>query len=226
MALELTAQAREITGKKVRQLRNTGEIPAVLYGHNIKPLNLSVSSRDFDKIFGEAGETSLVSLALGGKKHNVLIHDFERDPLSGDVLHVDFYEVKMDEKIKTKVQLKFIGESAAVKSEGGILIHALSEVEVEALPQDLPKEILADISVLAAFGDKIKISDLKVSSGVKILAQEEEIVATVTPPRSDKELADLEEKPQEEVGEIKVVGEEKKAAEAAEKAAEESAPKA
>lgn len=224
--LELTVQAREITGKKVRQLRNAGETPAVLYGHNIKPLNLSVSAADFNKIFDEAGETSLVTLTLAGKKHNVLIHDFERDPLSGDILHVDFYEVKMDEKIKTKVQLKFVGESAAVKQENGILIHALSEVEVEALPQDLPKEILTDISSLAVFGDKIKISDLKVSSGVKILAQEEEIVATVVPPRSDKELADLEEKPQEEVGEIKVVGEEKKAAEAAEKAAEESAPKA
>ena len=226
MALELKAQAREITGKKVKKLRTTGEIPAVLYGHNIKPLNLSVSARDFNKIFNEAGETSLVSLMLGEKKHNVLIHDFERDPVSDEILHVDFYEVKMDEKIKAKVSLKFIGESAAVKQENGIFIHALNEVEVEALPQDLPKEILVDISSLAAFGDKIKVADLKIPGGVKILAQAEEILATVVPPRSDKELADLEEKPQEEVGEIKVVGEEKKAAEAAEKAAEESAPKA
>ena len=124
------------------------------------------------------------------------------------------------------MSLKFIGESAAVKQENGIFIHALNEVEVEALPQDLPKEILVDISSLAAFGDKIKVADLKIPGGVKILAQAEEILATVVPPRSDKELADLEEKPQEEVGEIKVVGEEKKAAEAAEKAAEESAPKA
>jgi len=214
--LELKAQAREITGKKVKKLRAAGEIPAVLYGHAIKPMNLSVSAKDFNKIFSEAGETSLVSLTLGGKKHNVLIHDFEKDPLSSEILHVDFYEVKMDEKIKTKVRLKFIGESAAVKNDNGIFIHALSEVEVEALPQDLPKEILVDISSLKTFEDKIKVADLKTPGAVKILAHEEEIVATVVPPRSEKELAELEEKPPEEIGEVKVVGEEKKAAEAEE----------
>ena len=226
MVLELKAQTREITGKKVKNLRAIGEIPAVLYGHNLKSINLVIPAKDFNKIFNEAGETSLVNLMVDGKKHNVLIHDFEKDSLNQEILHIDFYEVKMDEKIKTKVSLKFIGESAAVKNEGGIFIHALNEVEVEALPQDLPKEILVDISFLNTFEDKIKISDLKTPGGVKLLAHEEEIVATVLPPRSEKELAELEEKSQEEIGEVKVVGEEKKAAAEAQEPSGEGAPQA
>lgn len=210
--LELEAQIREITGKKVKKLRKTGIIPAVLYGHNIKSTPLAVDTKEFSKIFKQAGETSLLQLTIGGKKHNVLIHDSARDPLSGEILHVDFFEVRMDEKLKTKVPLVFVGESAAAKFEGGILVKALQEVEAEALPQDLPKEIEVDISGLKVFEDKIHVKDLKIASSVKILADPEDMVVSVVPPRSEKELEELEQKPVEEVGEIKVVGEEEKAA--------------
>lgn len=210
--MELKAELREITGRKVGKIRKTGLTPAILYGHNIKSMNLSVDAQGFSRLFKEAGETTLLNLSVGGKKHNVLIHDVARHPLSGEILHVDFFEVRMDEKIKTKVPLVFIGEAPAVKSEGGVLVKALQEVELEAFPQDLPKEIKVDISGLKTFEDKIHIKDLKLADGVRILVETNETVTFVAPPRSEKELEALEQKSVEEVGEIKVVGEEEKAA--------------
>ncbi len=214
--LELKAESREIIGKKVKQIRKTGFIPAVLYGHKIKSQNLSVPEKEFYKIFEAAGETSILNLVLDEKKHNVLIHDIARDPLDSKVLHVDFYEVRMDEKLKAKIPLVFVGDSLVVKNEGGVLIKAIQEVEVEALPKDLPKEILVDISVLATFDDRIQIKDLQIPPGIKISAEPEEMVASVVPPRSEKELEEMAAKPTEEVGEVKVVGEEEKAKAAAE----------
>ncbi|KKT76210.1 MAG: 50S ribosomal protein L25 [Parcubacteria group bacterium GW2011_GWF2_44_7] len=204
--LELKAEAREITGRKTNSLRRAGIIPAVLYGHGKKNQNLTVDEKEFGVILKEAGETSLVALKIGDKKHNVLIHDLSRHPLTDKSIHIDFYEVKMDEKIKTKVPLVFIGESMAVKSEGGILVRSLQEVEVEALPQDLPREINVDISTLNTFEDKIHVSDLAVGANVKILANSEEMVASVTPPRSEEELKELEAKPEEKIEEVQVAG--------------------
>ncbi|MBU2037098.1 50S ribosomal protein L25 [Patescibacteria group bacterium] len=213
--LELKAETRTIFGKKVSSLRKDGFLPAVLYGHGIKPTAVTVSAKEFDKIFKQAGETTLLNLAIGDKKHNVFIHDFAKDPLSSQITHVDFFEVKMDEKIKTKVPFVFIGESPAVKADGGVLVRAMQEVEVEALPQDLPKEIPVEISSLKTFEDKIYIKDLSLGSGVRVIANPEETVVLVAPPRSDKEMEELEAKPADTVAEIKVVGEEEKAAETA-----------
>lgn len=154
-------------------------------------------------------------MEIGGKKRNVLIHDVAYNPLSEQILHIDFYQVKMDEKIKAKVPLVFLGESEAVKGEGGILIKNIQEIEIEALPADLPHHIDVDISGLKTFEDKILIKDLALPPNIKIQAEPEEIIASVVPPRSDEELAALEGKVEEKVEEVKVVGEEEKAAEAA-----------
>jgi large subunit ribosomal protein L25 len=216
--LELKAQPREILGKKVKKLRQTGMIPAVLYGHGIKSSPIVVGAKDFQRALDQAGETSILQLVLGGKKHNVLVHDLARGRLNDQILHVDFYEVRMDEKLKAKVPLVFIGESMAIKSEGGILVRAIQEVEVEALPQDLPKEISVDISSLNTFEDKIHLKDLRVSPAVKLSGSPDDMVAAVEPPRSEEELKEMEAKPVEEVGEIKVAGEEAKAVKAAEAA--------
>lgn len=210
--LELKAESRIILGKKVSSLRRTGFIPAVLYGHGKQSAPVAISAKEFDKIFKQAGETTLLSLVLGGQKRNVFIHDLAKDPISGQIIHVDFFEVKMDEKIKAKVPFVFIGESSAVKADGGVLVRAMQEIEVEALPQDLPKEIEVDITPLKTFEDKIRVVNLSLGSGIKILTSQDETIALVAPPRSDKELADLEAKPAETVAEVKVVGEEEKAA--------------
>lgn len=222
--LELKAEVRTILGKKVNAIRKTGFTPAILYGHGKKPVSVTVNTRDFEKIFKEAGETTLFALNLEDKKHNVFIHDFARDPLSGKIIHVDFFEVRMDERIKTKVPFVFVGESQAVKADGGVLVRAMQEVEVEALPQDLPKEIAVNISSLKTFEDKIQVKDLVLTGNIKVLAHLDETIALVAPPRSEKELEELEAKPVEAVAEVKVVGEEEKAA-ATEAAAETEAAK-
>jgi len=212
---EIKAEIREIMGKKVNSLRRSGFIPAILYGHGKKPVNLTVSSKEFSTVFKKAGETSLVELVVDGKKHNVLVHDLACNPLTEETIHVDFFEVRMDEKIKTKVPLVFTGESMAIKSDGGVLVRALQEVEIEALPKDLPKEIVIDISSLKTFEDKILVKNIVVIGSIKILAGQDDVVALVAPPRSDKEMEDLEGKTAEAAvpEEIKIAGEEKKAEE-------------
>ena len=218
--LELKAELRTILGKKVSSLRQTGFIPAVLYGHAKKPVSVTVSANEFDKVFKQAGETTLLSLNVDGQKRNVFIHDLEKNYLNGQIIHVDFFEVRMDEKIKAKVPFVFVGESPAVKADGGILVRAMHEIEIEALPQDLPKEISVDISSLKTFEDKIRVEDLALAGDIKILTNSDETIVLVAPPRSDKEIADLEAKPAEgAVEEVKVVGEEEKAAAATEAAA-------
>lgn len=222
--LEFKAQPREIMGRKTNRLRRAGQIPAVLYGHGKANRNLMVEEKEFNKLLKEVGETTLISLKAGEKKYNVLIHDLSRDVLTDKVDHIDFYEVRMDEKIKTHVSLVFVGESMAVKSESGILVRSLQEIEIEALPQDLPKEIKVDISVLNTFEDKIHVSDLAVGPNVKILANLEEMVASVMPPRSEEELKELETKPEEKIEEVQVAG--KPTEEGVVLEAQETAPKA
>lgn len=216
--LELKAMPRHELGRKTNKRRKAGQTPAVIYGHGIKSESLYVGAKDLSAVYSEAGESTLITLEVDDKKRNVLIHDVARDPLSGQILHVDFYQVRMDEKIKAKVPLNFIGESLAVKAEAGVLIKNMQEVEVEALPKDLSHHLDVDISALETFEDRILIKDLNTSGSVKILAGPDEIVASVIPPRSEEELAALEEKVEEKVEEVKVVGEEEKAAQAQEAA--------
>jgi len=214
--LELKAQPRKELGKKTNKHRKAGLMPAVIYGHGIKSQPIFVPASDFLKAYKQTGESALLVLELDGKKNNVLIHDTVKDPISESIIHADFYQVRMDEKIKTQVQLVFIGESDAVKSEAGVLVKNIQEVEVEALPKDLPHHIDVDISGLRTFQDRILIKDLSVADGVKITADSEEIVASVMPPRSEEELAALEQKAEVSPEEVKVVGEEEKAAAEAE----------
>lgn len=209
--LEIKAEPRKLLGKKVNNQRDAGQVPAVVYGHGIKSEPVFVSKKEFSKAYREAGESSLVILNLEGKKRNVLIHGIQTDPVRNEIIHADFYQVKMDEKIKAKVPIVFLGESPLVKSEGGVLIKNIQEVEVEALPQDLPRNLEVDTALLKSFDDHIFIKDLNVASGVKISADPSEIVASVTPPRSEEELAALEEKIEEKIEEVKVIKEEKEA---------------
>ncbi len=176
---ELIVQVREILGKKVKSLRAQGLVPAVLYGHSVKGLPLTIQSRDFEKIWPEAGESTIIDLKIHGQTKKVLIHDLARDHLTDKIIHIDFYEVKMDEKIKVHIPLVFVGESAAVKTEEGALVKNIQEVEVEALPQDLPHQIEVDISHLQALGDIIYIKDLKTSAKAKLLAEPDEVVASI-----------------------------------------------
>ncbi|PIR69505.1 MAG: 50S ribosomal protein L25 [Candidatus Niyogibacteria bacterium CG10_big_fil_rev_8_21_14_0_10_46_36] len=185
--LSLKAENRIVSGKKVDALRSEGKIPAVVYGKGIDTEMLAVPYADFVRIWREAGESSLVMVDTGDKKHNVLISEVQFDPIKNTPLHIDFHAVRMDEKIVATVPVEFEGESPAVKQEGGVLVKVIHELDVEALPADLPGEIIIDISGLKAFEDRIIVSDIKLKEGVVIQADPEEVVVLVSAPREEAE---------------------------------------
>lgn len=214
--LTLSAKIRKELGKKTKSLREKGTLPAILYGPEIKEsLPLEIDYKAFEKIFKEAGESSLISLEIQGEKpisreqekFLVLIHDIEHDPLTGKPIHVDFYQPRLEEEIEAMVQIVFEGEAPAIKELGGTLVKNISEVEVKALPQRLPKEIKVNVESLQTFEDHILIKDLKIAEGIKILKEPEEIVASVTPPERVEE--ELEKPIEEKVEEVEKVEEKK-----------------
>jgi len=201
--LELLAKLRQ-AGRKNGQFRKQGFIPAILYGRKIKNLALLVKEQDFEKIYEEAGESTLIKLKIGDDKDEsskkdraVLIHEVAKDPVNDKAIHIDFQQVRMDEIITVEVSLVFVGQSAAVESEDGVLIKSIQAIEVEALPQDLPHEIEVDISSLKTFDDSIYVKDLKLSDKVKVTTNLDDVIASVIPPRTSAELEELEEAPAE-----------------------------
>ncbi|MBI4049262.1 MAG: 50S ribosomal protein L25 [Candidatus Doudnabacteria bacterium] len=193
--ITLNAAKRTTIGKKTDQLRRTGKLPGVLYGHNLPSQPIEVLEKDFMKAFKKAGESTLVNLVVDGESKPVIIHEVQHHYLSGQPVHVDFYAVRMDEKLRARIPLRFEGESAAVENQGGVLIKNHQEIEVECLPADLPQFIAVDISTLNTFEDGIRAQDLKVSDKVKLLINPDETIANVSPPRSEEELAELKEAP-------------------------------
>ncbi|MEK7618372.1 MAG: 50S ribosomal protein L25 [Patescibacteria group bacterium] len=188
--VQLKAKARDVKNN-LKKLRTQGEVPGVLYGHNVKNENLTVKKGDFEKTLKKAGESTIVDLITeDGKTHPVLIHDVQLHYLTSEPIHVDFYQVSMTEKLKAKVALEFSGEAPAVKTMGGVLVKNLNEVEVQCLPADLPHNIPVDISSLINFSKNIHVRDLKVSDKVQIITPADETVAKVQPPRDvEAELA-------------------------------------
>lgn len=207
----LTANERSLTGKAVKQLRNAGTIPAVVYGHGVSNKNITVDARQFAKVLSKAGESTLIDLAIGSAGPvKVLVQGVQRHALRDDVLHVDFREINMNEKIELKVELQFVGESPAVKALGGILVKSMQEVTVRCLPKDLVHEINVDISKLAQFQDSIALKDLVLPAGLEIIGNDEDVVVLVQEPISEAELAALDQAVSVDVSAIKVETEEKK----------------
>ena len=189
--IQLKAENRDSKTAKPNQLRREGKVPAVLYGHNVPNMALTVSLGEFEKALKKAGESTIVDLVTAdGKTHPVLIHEIQSHYLTSKPIHVDFYEVSMTEKLKTAITLEFTGESQAVKALGGTLVKVLDAVQVECLPADLPHSLTVDISALNTFQDVIKVVDIKVPAKVTVLTPAEEVVAKVQPPRDvEAELA-------------------------------------
>lgn len=193
-------------------------VPAVMYGRGYDAVSLEVPQKDLDKALKEAGESTLVYLNVDGQAHPTIIHDVSRDHVDDHVIHADFYKVRLDEKIKSMIPVQFKGESPAVKNEGGIFIRNMNEIEVEALPQNLPHEIEINISKLEKFGDHITVGDIKIDD-VKILADPEQIIALVKEPLSEEEIQKSLTGETGDVSEVKI-GVEKEKEEAAEEGEE------
>lgn len=217
--MELTVQKREKFGKQVNTLRGQGLIPAELYGHGIENIHLAVPAKDFQKIFKQAGESTLLNIVIGSDKRPAMIHDISRDPVTEEITSVDFYQVRLDEKIKVKVPLNFAGEAPAIKEKGGLLVKSMHEIEVEALPGSIPHAIDVDISVIKEIGQSVRVNDLKFPSGVKAHVAAETVVATVTEKPTEEEIT--APAAEASVESVKVETEEKKVERAAKKAATE-----
>lgn len=217
----LQATTREKSGSKaLDRSRKQGLVPVVMYGHGIEPQTFWVKYLDFSKMYDQAGESSILSLIPeNGKAANVIVHDVQLDPMTDRFSHVDFFQVRMDEELETHVPLEFVGEAPAVREMGGILVHPMEEILISCLPKDLPHSITVDLSVLKDFETHIQVKDLKIPAGVKVLVEEHATIALVEAPRTEAEMAALDEKVEADV--TKVEGITKEEAPAAEAKAEE-----
>jgi len=201
--LTLRVKKRLVFGKQNKALREKGFIPAVVYGKKTPACSLQVDFQDFKDVYKKAGDTDIIDLIIeDGKKEqkkSVLIYNVSNHFLDGLPIHIDFYEVEMDKLITAHVPVVFVGESPAVKL-GGVLVKPTQEIEVEALPMDLPHEIVVDISTLTDFDQTLCVKDINFSPKVKVLIDENTPVATVNAPITEEEL-------EKELGEAKTVEE-------------------
>lgn len=177
----LKAESRSAVGHKTKRLRIQGILPATIYGKKVKSTSVQVKTDEFNKVYKEAGETGVVELSLDKETRPMLIHNVQADPVSDLPLHVEFFQVDLKEKVKTKVPVEFIGESPVVVQKQGVLLTLLDEIEVEALPTDLPEKISVDVSGLSVVDQEFKVSDLKVPSEVTVLTEPSVGVVKVGP---------------------------------------------
>lgn len=189
MATEkLKADKRKITGRKVKKLRQEGKIPANIYGKGVKSTSIEVEEKDFKKVFDEAGETGIIEISLGKETRPVLVHNIQVDPITGGALHVDFRQVNLKEKVTAQVPVETTGESPAEKQGLGTAVQYLDEVEVEALPMDLPEVFEVDLTGLTEVDQAIFVKDLPVDKKkVEIKQDPEEIVVKIEPLREEEE---------------------------------------
>ncbi|MDD5750746.1 MAG: 50S ribosomal protein L25 [Candidatus Pacebacteria bacterium] len=183
ISLKATIRDRKIN---TEALRKQDILPAVLYGEGIESVPISVILKDFQEVFAAAGESSLVSLEVGDKKYDVLIHQTERDPLSGRFIHIDFYHPSARKKVEAEIPLVFTGESPAVKDFGGVLIKEIQALDVKGLASKLPREIMVDISSLIDFDARVLVGDLTLPEGVEARRAADEIVALAVLPKEEK----------------------------------------
>jgi len=206
MPINLTAEPRMVTGKKVFRLRQSGKIPAVVYGRGLANKNLELNYHEFEKVFQTAGESTIIDLKINGEQPiKVLISETQFEPISHKLSHVDFHQIRMDEKIHAHIELKFSGESKLVKEENGSIIHNLNELEIKCLPADLIHEVEVDISRLQTFDDVITIADLKLPAKIEVIGHEPDAVVALAV--RHKEEKEEEPAPSPEAAEVEAAAE-------------------
>jgi large subunit ribosomal protein L25 len=204
--IALAAEPRKVIGKQVRALRRTGIVPVVLYGHKREPLALQIEERSLRKTLKQAGGYRLITLNIEGKPHMSLAREVQQHPLTRAILHADFQEVIMTEKLLLSVPLHFTGESPAVKAGLGLLIRSRESVQIETLPADLIPSISVDVTQLNTAGQSIHVSDLKVPDNVRIVTDAHEAVARI---QAVKEEVLTEAVTEEVSAEVEVIKKEK-----------------
>ncbi len=183
----IKAVRRNVTGKQVHALRRAGELPGVLYGHNVDSIAISMNARDASRVLARLTSSSLVSIDLDGKEYPSLVRERQRNYVKGNVIHVDFQVVSLTEKIRAKVGIELGGVSPAVKDFNAVLVTTMNELEVEALPQDLPQRITVDISSLAKIGDGLHVRDIVLSDKVRVVGNPDEMVVLAAAAKEEVE---------------------------------------
>lgn len=189
MDLEIAVTAREVYGKQNKRLRTTGVVPGVLFGKGTGSIPVQLDAKALELLYRQAGRTSVVKVSVdGGRPTSAIIKGLQRNPLTGKALHVDLFAVDLTQEMQADIPLAFIGTSAAVEMEAGILFTALDHLKVRALPADLPHEIEVDLSSLVDMEATIHVRDLSVSSNLTVINDPDDLVAKVTPPRAEEEI--------------------------------------
>lgn len=216
MNYSIEATKREKLGREAKQLRRDMKIPAVLYGEKVESQPITVGRTAFVKLLDTAGYSSLIDMKInGGDAVKTVLKDVQVHPITMDPIHADFYQVDMNKEMEATIPLEFVGESRAVKEEGGTLVKSMYEIDVSCLPADLPAEIEVDVSALNSFDDAITVEDLKLPKGVEALTDAELTIASVARPLTEEELKALEESQVGDVSSVAVEGAEAKEGEEA-----------
>ncbi len=179
----LTAMRRETLGKEVAKLRAQGRLPAVVFGHGVDSVPVSLDAHEFEQLRRHHHGNALIDLQIDGESRRVLLHGIQVDPRTRKLLHVDLFAIKAGEEVHAEVPVVTVGDSEAVK-HGGVLLHTVDRVRVRALPENLPEEIAVSIESLTSFDDAIYVRDLTLPAGVTLLTDPDEIVAKVQAPHA------------------------------------------
>jgi len=224
--ITLNVQVRKELGKKVKQMRKNGVIPANVSGGADKPVAISVVLKDFTPVYKAAGETGIVYVEIEGKSVPTLIRDVERHPVDGSILHIDFRQINLHKKIETEVPVQVEGESIAVNQLGGVMLTQTDRLMVEALPANIPAHIVVDLSKITELGQEIKVSDLPTSSEYVIKEDPERVIISVVEHKEESTEVQSEKTETEIIGAVEEGAEGEAAAEGGEAAAsdEKSAP--
>lgn len=210
---KLSGTRRTLLGKQVSQLRRAGQLPAVIYGPGREPQPVQLNAREATKVLSRVHGAELIEFELDGATSKVLVHDLQRHSMRGDFLHVDFYAVDMNRKIRVHIPIRLAGTSPAVTTHSAVLVRGVSGVEVECLPGDLVTFLEADLTALTEIGDALHVSNLVVPANIMVLtdgedlvvratfqAKEEDLSTPITPAATDVEVIDkgkLEEEGEE-----------------------------
>src|SRR5256884_2967530 len=184
--MQLNATPREPLGKRSRRLLREGKLPAIVYGHNTEPTPITLDRLEFQKVFIKSGRTHLVDLAIDGRMGKVLVREIQTHPRRLGPIHVDFYQVNLEEKIEVDVPVRLVGESAPVKSGDGDVLQPMHSIRVECLPSDIPESFEVDISSLEEIEAELRVSDIRVPSGVTVLDSPEDLVVKIVHKRELK----------------------------------------
>jgi large subunit ribosomal protein L25 len=186
------AKTRSVIGKQVKALRRGGELPAILYGHHINPIPISLDYRDTVRVLPGVSSSQLIEVEVDGERHTALVREKQHDPVSGALLHVDFQVVSLTERLRAMVRIMLEGEAPAVKNFNGIVVTGQEELEVECLPGNLPNHLVVDITRLEEIGDAIYVRDIEIPPDVEVLTDLNELVVLITAQEAEPEPEEVE----------------------------------